>query len=140
MEDKTKIVVGYMFVLLIVLLFGIKANAQVYVNDNTFKLTQTGISVVEFYADWNKDNKCNWIADIAGAKSYRVDLNSETARNYNIDVLPTLILFNDGTEVYRFEGNLSFKLCPKKAPKKVQKVVNKIIKSNGSCCNTNKKK
>jgi thioredoxin-like negative regulator of GroEL len=54
-------------------------------------------------------------------------LESETAENYEIKVLPTLIVFNNGEEVERFEGNISFQLCPRRTPKKVQKVIDGLM-------------
>ena len=89
--------------------------------------TSQTVKVRYFNAEWNEANQCNWIKDIVNAKSYRIDLESQTAKDYKIKVLPTLIVFNDGEEIKRFEGNISFKICPKRTPKKVQKVVNNLI-------------
>ena len=45
-----------------------------------------------------------------------------------LPVLPTVIVFNNGEEIKRFEGNISFKLCPKRTPKKIQKEIDKLVK------------
>ena len=127
MKDSFRIFMVYDLLVLLVLLISITCNGQTTVNDKTFNTTQNGISVVEFCAEWNEANQCNWIKDIVNAKSYRIDLESQTAKDYKIKVLPTLIVFNDGEEIKRFEGNISFKICPKRTPKKVQKVVNNLI-------------
>jgi len=129
MEDNIKIYIFCVIFLISVLFFTIHCGGQTIVNDKTFHVTKKGVSVVEFWADWNKSNECNWIADILNAKSYRINLESQAASDYNISVLPTVIVFNNGQEVKRFEGNISFKLCPKRTPKKIQKEINNIIKS-----------
>ena len=117
----------YCFIIIIMLLLGTYASAQTVVNDKTFNKTKQGISVVEFWAEWNKANECNWIKKIDDVKIFRIDLESETAKEYEIAVLPTIIVFNNGEEIKRFEGDLSFKLCPKRTPKKVQKVVDNLL-------------
>ena len=126
MKDSFRIFIVYAILTLFVLFFSITCNSQTTVNDKTFNTTQTGISIVEFCAEWNEANQCNWIKDIVNAKSYRIDLESQTAKDYKIKVLPTLIVFNDGEEIKRFEGNISFKICPKRTPKKIQKLVNNL--------------
>tara|TARA_R100001530_G_scaffold130494_1_gene101474 strand:+ start:719 stop:1099 length:381 start_codon:yes stop_codon:yes gene_type:complete len=126
MKDSFRIFIVYAILILFVLFFSITCNSQTTVNDKTFNTTQTGISIVEFCAEWNEANQCNWIKDIVNAKSYRIDLESQTAKDYKIKVLPTLIVFNDGEEIKRFEGNISFKICPKRTPKKIQKLVNNL--------------
>jgi hypothetical protein len=126
MKDSLRIFFVYAILILFVLLFSLTCNSQTTVNDKTFNTTQIGVSVVEFCAEWNEANQCNWIKDIVNAKSYRIDLESQTAKDYKIKVLPTLIVFNDGEEIKRFEGNISFKICPKRTPKKIQKLVNNL--------------
>lgn len=126
MKDSLRIFFVYAILILFVLLFSLTCNSQTTVNDKTFNTTQVGVSVVEFCAEWNEANQCNWIKDIVNAKSYRIDLESQTAKDYKIKVLPTLIVFNDGEEIKRFEGNISFKICPKRTPKKIQKLVNNL--------------
>ena len=71
--------------------------------------------------------ECDWINKIEKLTYYRINLDSEAAKNYEIKVLPTLIVFNNGEEIERFEGNLSFKLCPKSTPKRVKKIVKKVL-------------
>ena len=127
MKDNTKIFALYLGLLAMILLLGMTCSAQTVVNDKTFNKTQSGITIVEFWADWNKGNECSWIKDIKDASSFRIDLVSETAKKYDIKVLPTLIVFNNGEEIERFEGNISFQLCPKRTPKKVKKIVSNLM-------------
>ena len=120
MADNLKIVVIYAILFIAVFVIAIHCK--------DFNKTKSGISIVEFWADWNKKNECNWIAGILNAQSYRIDLDSQAALDHDITVLPTVIVFNNGQEIKRFEGNISFKLCPKRTPKKIQKEIDKLVK------------
>ncbi len=127
MGDKAKIFGTYLILIVILILFGTICNAQTIITDKTFYKTQVGITVVEFYAEWNKSNKCDWIKEIKNVKAYRIDLESKSAQDYNITVLPTLLVFNNGEVVERVEGNIKFRLCPKSTPKKIKKTIKNII-------------
>lgn len=131
MEDsnsmKKKVFLMYIGLVLILMLFSLTCNGQAVITDKTFTKSQSGITVVEFWSDWNKENECFWLEEISDAKTFRIDLESETAEEYKIKVLPTLIVFNNGEEVERFEGNISFQLCPRRTPKKVQKVIDGLM-------------
>mgnify|MGYP003109889202 CR=1 FL=1 len=131
MEDshkiKKKVFLLYMSIVIIIMFLSITCNGQMLITDKTFTKSQSGITVVEFWSDWNKENECFWLEDISNAKTYRIDLESQTADDYEIKVLPTLIVFNNGEEIDRFEGNISFQLCPRRTPKKVQKVIDGLM-------------
>ena len=124
---KKKVFLIYVGFIILLILVSITCNGQVLITDKTFNKSQSGITVVEFWSEWNKENECFWLEEISNAKTYRIDLESETAENYEIKVLPTLIVFNNGEEVERFEGNISFQLCPRRTPKKVQKVIDGLM-------------
>lgn len=127
MKGEYKIYITYLFVLLLMLIGGMTCSGQTILTDKTFKKSKNGISLVEFWAAWNKDNECKWIKDVTSANIYRIDLDTETAKNYEITVLPTLIVFENGKEINRLEGDISFKLCPKRTPKKVQKIIDNLL-------------
>ena len=127
MKGSATIFGVYTLIIVMVIVFGSTCNAQTLLNDKTFYKSQEGLTIVEFWAEWNKNNECVWIKDIEDATYYRINLDSDAAKNYEIKVLPTLIVFNNGEEIKRFEGNLSFKLCPKSTPKKVKKIVKKVL-------------
>ena len=106
---------------------GATINAQTTLTDKNFDDSQEGVTVVEFWAEWNSANECVWLKDIEDADTYRIDLDSDAAKDNDITVLPTIIVFNDGEEVERYEGDISFSLCPEKTPKKVQKEINELM-------------
>jgi|TARA_R100000084_G_C4652089_1_gene150413 thiol-disulfide isomerase/thioredoxin len=115
--------------LLVTLLFCLSAvcNGQQMLTDKDFDMSQEGVTVVEFWADWNSKNECVWLEDIADAEVYRVDLNTDAAKKNKVTVLPTVVIFDEGEEIERFEGDITFSLCPEKTPAKVQKEIDKLV-------------
>jgi thioredoxin-like negative regulator of GroEL len=98
---------------------------QVAISQNT--ITSEGALVVEFYADWNKHNSCKYLNELKECKTLIIDIDKQKdlQEKYNIEVLPTLIVFNNSQEVCRFTGNLLFQLNVKK--KEVQAKIDSII-------------
>tara|TARA_R100001443_G_scaffold116028_1_gene135335 strand:+ start:1404 stop:1772 length:369 start_codon:yes stop_codon:yes gene_type:complete len=115
--------------LLITLLFCLSAvcNGQQMLTDKDFDMSQEGVTVVEFWADWNSKNECVWLENIADAEVYRVDLSTDAAKKNKVTVLPTVVIFDEGEEIERFEGDITFSLCPEKTPVKVQKEIDKLV-------------
>ena len=91
-------------------MIGMSIDAQTVLTDKNFSDSQEGVTVVEFWASWNSANECIWLKDIEDADTYRIDLDT-----------------NAGEEIERFEGDISFSLCPDKTPKKVQKEINELM-------------
>ena len=67
------------------------------------------------------------MADLVDAELYRIDLNTSAAKDYEIKVLPTVLIFDDGEEVGRFEGDITFTLCAEETPVLVQKKIDKLM-------------
>jgi thioredoxin 1 len=76
------------------------------------------ITVVEFWADWNKANQFNELSKLKDTNVYRVDIMncSDLQTEYNITAIPTIIVFDNGIEKERFLPNIMFQL---EADKKV---------------------
>ena len=89
------------------------------------------ITVKHFNAEWNKSNGVDWIMDLKDCKtkSY-VDIgkNPEAQKNYQIAVIPTIIIFKDGEEVARFQADLSFKMVATK--EEVQEEIDEQLMSD----------
>ncbi len=85
------------------------------VTDNTFKeevLDNEGLVLVDFWADWcgpchmlapTFEELSNEMEDVSFMK-LNVDENRETAGQYQVMSIPTVILFKDGEEVERLIG------------------------------------
>jgi len=86
----------------------------VYLNDENFESEiGKGVTLVDFYADWC--GPCRMITPIVEelskefdgrAKIAKVDIDAaqNTATNFNVTSIPTLIIFKDGAEVKRVVG------------------------------------
>ncbi|QDP54465.1 MAG: hypothetical protein GOVbin7581_47 [Prokaryotic dsDNA virus sp.] len=84
------------------------------------------VSVIHFNSEWNSDNDFN-ISTLKECKKENVIIchNPELKDKYDIISVPTIIIFDDGIEVDRFEANLMLELtCTKKD---IQKVIDKIM-------------
>ena len=86
-----------------------------------------GMQVVHFNAGWNSANDVEWVNDLGDCKIKQCDIAADTeAQNkYEIVVVPTIIVFNDGEEVKRFQADISFSM--KATKEEVQEVIDEII-------------
>jgi len=97
-----KIFATYLFVLLLLLVYG-TAYSQ--------------IEIKQFNAAWNSANDVTWVQDLSDCEtiSYTdIGTDKEAQKEYKIAVVPTIIIFKDGEEVYRFQADLSFKMVATK--------------------------
>ena len=88
----------------------------VEINDNDFQekvANAKGLTVVDFYAPWC--GPCRKLSEIVSqiseefagrATVYKLntDENLETAKQYSVSSLPTLLIFKDGESVERLTG------------------------------------
>ena len=90
-------------------------------------LNTNDVIVVEFWAEWNNHNECKFLKDLEECNIVKADIvaSKALADKYNIEVLPTLVIFHNNEEIIRFKGNLLFQLGVKK--KEVQTKVDSII-------------
>ena len=100
-------------------------------DENFEKATNRGLVAVEFYATWNEVNKVTAIDewDSFDAKVYRlnIDLFPKIQADNNVVILPTIIFFDDGEEVHRLQGDMSFTL--KTTIKELDEIVEEILSS-----------
>jgi|TARA_A100001515_G_C4478611_1_gene179276 predicted nucleotidyltransferase len=92
-------------------------------------IPDSGVCVVEFNASFNSANSVDWIDELSDCKGKRVDIltNPELQKEHKIVVVPTVIVFNDGEEVERFQANIMMQLEATKD--EVQEAVDEIIMS-----------
>ena len=93
-------------------------------------LPSNGITVVEFNAAFNKQNSVDWIEKLNDCKTDRVDIASspKLQAEHKIVVVPTIIVFNEGEEVRRFQANIMMQIDANRA--EVQEAVDEIIMSD----------
>ena len=112
--------------MLITTLFG---QVRELTDENFEKATNRGLVAVEFYATWNEANKVTAIDewDSFDAKVYRlnIDLFPKIQAANNVVILPTIIFFDDGEEVNRLQGDMSFTL--KTTTDELDEIVEEIL-------------
>ena len=101
-------------------------------NEKNFNVAKrSGITLVEFWANWNVANKITLLDSITieDSKIYRVliDTNMVLAAEQKIVVVPTIIFYDDGKEFKRLQADLTFKM--KVTKKDLQKVVDELLMS-----------
>lgn len=82
-------------------------------NKNKFGDDVSEVVVVEFYADFNKQNAFSDWKSIKGAKYYRIDVatSPSSKKKYRIRMAPTIIVFKDGIKQKVFKAGLDL-VCP----------------------------
>ena len=100
-------------------------------DENFDKATARGLVVVEFWATWNVANKVTILDEweTFDAKVYRlnIDLYPKIQSKNNVVILPTIIFFDDGEEVERLQGDMSFSL--KVTEKELEEIIEEILGS-----------
>ena len=100
-------------------------------DENFDRATSRGLVVVEFWAGWNEMNKVaildEW--DTFDAKVYRVNIESfpTIQSDNNVVILPTIIFYDEGEEVKRLQGDMSFTL--KVTTEQLDEIIEEILGS-----------
>ena len=78
----------------------------------SFTYQPEGKSVIEFNAGFNAKNGYKDLSRLENAKLFRVDIQKQpfAKEKYKIKSVPTLILFRDGEEMWRWEAGIDMKL------------------------------
>ena len=100
-------------------------------DENFERATSRGIVVVEFWATWNEVNKVTLLDkwDTFDAKVYRINIETypKIQADNEVVILPTIIFYDDGKEVKRLQGDMSFSL--EVTTKQLDKIVDEILMS-----------
>ena len=69
------------------------------------------VEAYHFNASWNEANNVEWFNKISDAekKSMSID-DAAIQKKYEILIVPTIVIFDDGEEVERFQADLSFQM------------------------------
>ena len=120
------------YLLLFALIFASDVVEIKGLNEKNFNVAKrSGITLVEFWANWNVANKITMLDSITieDAKIYRVliDTNMTLAAEQKIVIVPTIVFYDDGKEFKRLQADLTFKM--KVTKKDLQGVVDEILMS-----------
>ena len=100
-------------------------------DENFKKATARNLVVVEFWATWNETNKVTLLEEWENfdVKIYRLNIESYPGIQADNDVaiLPTIIFYDDGEEVERLQGGMSFTL--KTTTDELDEIVEEILGS-----------
>ena len=113
---------------ILVLIIGSKVSSQEFItSDNFNNKIAKDIVAVEFWVDWNSSNEFADLSSLNDCSKYRVDIGKypNLQKEYDINCIPTVIIFESGEEKERFKANIMFQLEADK--KKVQKSIDNIM-------------
>ena len=114
--------------MLITTLFG---QVRELTDENFDKATARNIVVVEFWAGWNEGNKVALLEEWENfdVKIYRIniELYSGIQADNDVVILPTIIFYDDGEEVERLQGDMSYTL--ETTTEELDEIVEEILSS-----------
>ena len=114
--------------MLVTSLFG---SVRELTDENFGRATSRGLVVVEFWAGWNEMNKVTLLDewDTFDAKVYRlnIELFPQIQADNNVVILPTIIFYDEGEEVKRLQGDMSFTL--KVTTEQLDEIIEEILGS-----------
>ena len=117
MSNAYKIIVIYFLTLFFIVTAIVELAGQI---------KKDGIQVVQFTADFNKDNEVNWLEELKDCKIATINIGEgDWQKKYKIAIVPTLIIFDDGEEVNRFQADLSMVLAATR--EEIQEAINEVI-------------
>ena len=89
-------------------------------------IPQDGLAVVEFNAPFS-GTKCEYLEKLNDCETTRIDISKDPkiGPKHKVVVVPTLIIFQDGEEVARFQANIMMQLEVTK--NEVQEKIDEII-------------
>ena len=87
------------------------------------------ITVTHFNAGWNSANDVQWVEKLSDCDITKVDIATDPKiqQKHNVVVVPTIIIFQDGEEVKRFQADLSFKIAATR--EELQDYIDELIMS-----------
>jgi len=84
------------------------------------------VTAIHFNADWNDNNKVEWFNKLSDIEKNNMDIGAgDCQKKYSIAVVPTIIIFDDGEEVKRFQADISFKMVATR--KEIQEYIDELI-------------
>ena len=94
-------------------------------------LSQDECVIVQVNADWNAKASIN-LGRLKNCKWFNASIDDEKygavlANEWNIKSVPTIIMFEYGKEIKRFEAGLSFDLDEDKIKKEINKQIDEIM-------------
>jgi hypothetical protein len=107
---------------LLILLFLILSNSA-----NGQSPCGNGLCVTQFNANFNEANKVKWVKKLTDCKTKFIDIavDQKAAGKYKIVVVPTIVIYNGGEEIHRFQANIMMQM--EATQKEVQEKIDEIL-------------
>ena len=88
------------------------------------------VKVIHFNATWNNANKVTWVSKLNDCSVSYIDVAKKPSyqKKYRLVVFPTIIIFNNGEEIKRYQADLSFKINATKS--EIQEEIDNLIMSD----------
>ena len=84
------------------------------------------VKVVHFNAGWNSANDVEWFDKLSDANKKNLSIDDgDIQTKYSIAIVPTIIVFDDGEEVKRFQADLGFKMVATR--EEIQEYIDELI-------------
>ena len=84
------------------------------------------ITAIHFNAGWNEANGVEWFGKLSDVEKENMDIGEgDCQKKYAIAIVPTIIVFDDGEEVKRFQADLSFKMVATR--EEIQEYIDELI-------------
>ena len=84
------------------------------------------VKVIHFNAGWNSANDVEWFDKLSDANKKNLSIDdSDIQTKYSIAIVPTIIVFDDGEEVKRYQADLSFKMVATR--EEIQEYIDELI-------------
>ena len=86
------------------------------------------ITAIHFNAGWNEANGVEQFEKLSDVEKENMDIGEgDCQKKYAIAIVPTIVVFNDGEEVKRFQADLSFKMLATR--EEIQGYIDELIMS-----------
>ncbi len=110
---KKMCIANYLYILIIILVF-------------TVSTAFSQVKVIHFNAGWNEANNVEWFNKLSDVSKKTLSIDDkEIQEKYEIFIVPTIIVFDEGEEVKRFQADLSFEMVAKR--EEVQEYIDELI-------------
>ena len=110
---KKVCIAKYLYVLIMVLVF-------------TVSTAFGQVKAIHFNAGWNEANDVEWFNKLSDVNKKTLSIDDkEIQEKYEIFIVPTIIVFDEGEEVKRFQADLSFQMVAKR--EEVQEYIDELI-------------
>ena len=85
------------------------------------------IEVVQYNAGWNSANDVEWVEELTDCDLDYIDIMEKPKQQekHNIAVVPTIIIFDDGEEIKRYQADISFSM--KATKEEIQEFIDEQI-------------